>query len=115
MAALAWQLEWGGREDFLADLAEERLEAGEAPPKALVDRPELSPGLRLYFDAFTDIDKDRPSGLGGIGAIPFTSIDAYARRIGIDAPDEFRMFMHLIQRMDAVLLDDFRRRHPPEK
>ncbi len=75
----------------------------------------MSPGLQLYFDAFADLDKDRPIGLGGIGAIPFTSVDAYARRLGIDAPDDFRMFMQLIQRMDAVLLDDFRRRHPPEK
>lgn len=88
---------------------------GEAPPKALVDRPSLLPGLQLYFDAFADLDKDRPTLLGGIGAIPFTSIDAYARRVGIDAPDEFRLFMQLIQHMDAVLLDDFRRRHPPEK
>ena len=73
------------------------------------------PGLQLYLDAFMDLDQDRPVGLGGIGAIPFISIDTYARRIGLDAPDDFRLFMTLIRRMDAVLLDDYRRRHPPEK
>lgn len=71
--------------------------------------------MRLYLDAFADLDQDRPAGPGGVGAIPFTSIDTYARRIGLDAPDDFRLFMRLIRSMDAVALDDFRRRHPPEK
>ena len=81
------------------DLAAE----GEAP-KALLDKPELGSGLRLFYDAFWALSTDRPLMMGGVGHIPFASIDLYARRAGIDGRDEFERFRILIGRMDEAYL-----------
>lgn len=40
----------------------------------------------------------------GLGAIPFTAINAYAERYGIDGVDDFERFCELIRRMDMEFL-----------
>ncbi|MFA7279818.1 MAG: hypothetical protein WC100_06960 [Sterolibacterium sp.] len=42
-----------------------------------------------------------------VGAIPFTSIDVYARRYGIESVDDFDRFRILIHRMDTAFLKYF--------
>lgn len=43
-------------------------------------------------------------GGGQVMAIPFTAIDRYAARVGIDDPDEFALLARLIGEMDAEYL-----------
>lgn len=96
-------MEWGEHEEWLAGIAEEE---GEAP-EALQRRPEIEPHLRLAWGAFWSLSGDRPVGaMGGCGAIPFTSIDRYAARYGIEDADDFDRFHTLIRRMDAAFIAD---------
>lgn len=69
--------------------------------------PELVDGAGEFLSAFWELSTDRPSGFGP-GPIPFTSIDAYARRHMIDDPDEFAFFTDLIREMDRAYLDKIR-------
>lgn len=82
-------------------------EAAEGNPiaiKALESRPEIEPYLGFVWDAFWELSCDRQMGFGAIGPIPFSSVDLYARRFGIDDPDQFKQFLHLIRQLDAKYL-----------
>lgn len=51
------------------------------------------------------MSSDRPFGaLGGAGAIPFSSIDRYAARYGIEDLDEFDRFRRMIRAQDRAYL-----------
>ncbi len=77
-----------------------------AATKALDTRPEIEPYLRFVWDAFWELCSDRPVfGMGGVGAIPFSSVDRYAARVGICDADAFSRFLNLIRRMDAAFLN----------
>ncbi|HEX2554252.1 MAG TPA: hypothetical protein VHL98_11150 [Microvirga sp.] len=80
-------------------------EEGE-PPRALLEQPEIWPHLAWVWDAFNDLSSDRPFGaMGGAGRIPWSSIDRYAARHGIDDPDAFDRFKRLLGAMDRAYLD----------
>lgn len=66
---------------------------------ALRDRPELEPHLDFEWRAFRDLRNDRITGMS-VGAIWWTSLNAYAARRGIDDPDAFDRFVLLMQAMD---------------
>jgi hypothetical protein len=100
-------LERQGADDFLADVAEEEADAVpfaaeiEVPPEA-----ELSSGAQFYLDAFHDLCGDRAFGaLGGEGPIPWSAIDAWARRNKVGDEDEFEFLRTMIREMDAEYLD----------
>lgn len=65
----------------------------------LENQPELSDHLQFEWGAFRDLTTDRQTGLG-VGPIPWSSFDRYARRHGIVDPDEFDRFCHLMRVMD---------------
>lgn len=62
--------------------------------------------LLFEWEAFGALSTDRPVGLER-GAIPWSSIDRFAQRYGIDG-DEFARFLRLIRAMDAAYLGYFR-------
>lgn len=65
-----------------------------------MERPDLNPCLEYVLDAFWTLSSDRAIGMGE-GAIPFASIDRFAQRYGmddLDSFDEFRSFIHAIDR-----------------
>ncbi len=65
------------------------------------------PHLAFFAEAFNDLSSDRPLGaMGGAGPIPWTAIDRYADRHGLDDPDVFDEFRRLIRAQDRVYLDD---------
>jgi len=66
----------------------------------MVAKEDPREDLLFVWRAFHDLSGDRPIGMGGAGRIPFTAIDRYAARFGIDARDEFERFMALIRAMD---------------
>ncbi len=71
--------------------------------------PDLLPGADGLLTAFWALSSDRPVGMSA-GAIPFTAIDAYARRMGVDDPDEFALLLAAIRAMDGVWLDHYARK-----
>src|SRR5215468_5320837 len=66
--------------------------------------------LLLEWEAFAQLSTDRPVGLTR-GAIPWSSIDRYAARHGIDG-DDFNRFCALIRAMDAAYLAYFKDKQP---
>lgn len=66
--------------------------------------PELLPGLALFLQAFEDLSPSRPAGGFGPGAIPFEAIDGYARRFGIDEPEDFDDLTRFVRALDDEYL-----------
>lgn len=69
--------------------------------------PVLLPGLDLYWGAFAELSSVRATGFAQ-GAIPWTAMDAYARRYGILDADDFALFTFYLRAMDAEWLDHAR-------
>jgi hypothetical protein len=94
-------VEWGDKEQWLRDIA---AEDGKAP-KALLAQPEIAPHLKTAWRAFWALVDDRQTGaMGGASGIPFTAIDRYAARYGVDDPDAFDRFAQRIRVIDAAYL-----------
>lgn len=72
-------------------------------PDAIENAPELQPGLELYWDAFFDLNSCRTHGMGTITEIPWSAIDAYARRYEIEG-FLFDRLVAYISAMDASYL-----------
>ena len=73
-------------------------------------RTDPASHLLLEWEAFAQLSTDRPVGLAR-GAIPWSSIDRYAARHGIDG-DDFNRFCALIRAMDAAYLAYFKDKQP---
>lgn len=89
-----------GLTDWLRDLAAEGYDVGERALAA----PELPDHLQWVLDAFWDLSRDRPLGFGGVGSIPFTAVDAWARRYGIRSSDQFDRLLFLLRSLDDEYL-----------
>lgn len=72
-------------------------------PEEYLNPPELWPHLRFYWDAFTTLGTDRSVGMAE-GPIPFSAVDRYARRYGIDDIDDFDVFLRIMRGLDAEYL-----------
>lgn len=57
----------------------------------------------LYWEAWLDLTTCRQSGFS-MAAISWQAIDAYARRFGIDHPEEFQTFKEIIFKVDKEYL-----------
>lgn len=68
------------------------------------NKVEVRPDLAFTWRAFHDLSGDRQVGMA-VGRIPFTAIDRYAARFGIDARDDFERFMFLIRAMDVAFVE----------
>jgi len=56
------------------------------------------------MDSFWRLNNDRQLGMS-VGPIPFSSIERYARRYGIDCIDAFDTFLALIKAMDSTYVE----------
>jgi hypothetical protein len=65
--------------------------------------PVFLPGAGELFAAFQDCHTDRPIGFA-MGPIPFTAIDAWARRHGWGDPEEFALLNRMVRAMDLEWL-----------
>lgn len=70
------------------------------------DEPPIPEGLAWVWNAFWALGTCRSVGMG-VGAIPWTAVDAYALRYGIMG-DAFESFHFLIQRLDSIALGHWR-------
>lgn len=78
-------------------------------PAALRGKPDLPSHLLIYWGAFMDLAHDRQVFMGGVSQIPFTAIDRWASRFGVEG-DAFGRLLRLIRAMDGVWLEDVQRR-----
>lgn len=79
------------------------IDRGEA--KFWNEQPVLSSFVRWAWDAFHDLSSSRTNGgMGSVGMIPYTAVDAYARRHGIRG-ERFDELLHLVRAMDATYLN----------
>lgn len=53
--------------------------------------------------------------MGGAGRIPFTAIDRWAIRFGIDDPNEFERLKTILAALDTAFLKLAAERDPPNK
>lgn len=77
---------------------------GFASPRALQEQEEVYPHLLLVWQAFFDASNARAIGMGGIGGIPPSEIEAEIRRFRIDDWDEQEEFRYLLRALDAEYL-----------
>jgi hypothetical protein len=74
-------------------------------PAALLAKPDLLPGAQFYMDAFWDLSGDRQLGaMGGAGRIPFTALDRWAERHGVEGR-QFDLLRAVIRRLDDIYLE----------
>jgi len=60
--------------------------------------------LALYRRAFIELNTSRPMGMSGSGPIPWMAVHEWARRHGIDDPDDFDDLWALVQAQDQTYL-----------
>lgn len=94
-------MDWAPQLDFLWQIVEDD---GKVPT-ALATQPKLAEHLGFAWQAFNRLNGDRAISEFGQRPIPFSSIDAYARRFGIDDRDDFDRFCDLIRALDAAFLN----------
>lgn len=80
----------------------------EGRPGFWDNQPPLLHSEQEVYDAFWELGTCRYIGMS-MGAIPFTAIDAYSTRHGIDG-EEFERFNYLIRRLDRLWI-----KHQSEK
>ena len=61
--------------------------------------------MYLYRRAFAELQSARPVGMSGACAIPWTAINEWARRFGIDDPDDFFDLHMMIRAQDDAWLE----------
>lgn len=99
---MRWQIKWQNEDlTWLEQLEEDGI---VEDPQALRDRPELFPHLALVWQAFFDANTSRPIGMGGVGGISPTDIEAEIRRFQIEDPDEREIFYLLVRGLDNEYL-----------
>lgn len=82
----------------------EKAAAGHDVPAAVADVPPIPAGCALAWQAFSDLSSDRQIGMAA-GPIPWSSVDAWAKRNGIDEPEEFDELWLLIRAADSVVME----------
>jgi len=73
----------------------------------LATQPPMLELSRFYWNAFTELGRDRPVGMNGTGLIPLRSIREYADDFYLD-DDEYHRFRKVIMAVDnrrQVLID----------
>lgn len=73
-------------------------------PEALKNRPELNNWVMPCWNAFQLLTASRPLGMGGVGPIPLTEIEAYCRMYQVDDLDEREQLVTMIRALDSVYL-----------
>jgi hypothetical protein len=83
-------------------------ERGLQPPEHLVDPPDIKPEFLIYWNAWKDLQTERP---GPKALIPVNAIFAYATRIGVDQ-DRLK---RIVWEVDKTLLEHWKSQEEAEK
>ena len=92
-------MDWGDKFDAIVAAAEC---AGVPLEQLPCVANRVDPQRHLLFEwmAFAELRTDRPVGID-IGAIPWSSLNAFALRHGIEG-DDFEHFSHVVRELDAA-------------
>lgn len=71
-------------------------------PQAIANAPDLWMGLELFFSAFLDLDRDRPSGWT-MRPIPWTVIIDYAQAYNI-VDEQREDLLYFVRAMDKAYM-----------
>lgn len=72
-------------------------------PDRIKNKPEIIPGLEIYWKAFTELTADRSIGMGE-GPIPWTAMNQWAIRHGFRG-DEFDRLIDIIREVDTAYME----------
>lgn len=78
-------------------------------PDAIQNAPDLQPGLELHFEAFIALSSCRTHGMSSLSSIPWTAINDYAVRFGIEG-QQFERLVAYIGAMDDHFLKVMRKK-----
>lgn len=84
------------------NIAKQAVRAGEPLPDRIANAPELKQGLRLYLDAFFDLDTERSPTMG-LTSIPWSKIKTYGEFWKFDR-EQMEDLFYFIRRMDDAHL-----------
>ena len=80
-------------------IAKQAIRAGQPIPERIANAPELRLGLQLFIQAFFDLDSERSHSMGLV-AIPWTSINDYAKAYNFDEEQTEDLFF-FIRKLDT--------------
>jgi len=66
----------------------------------LPDQPEFNDLVSFYWSSFWELSSTRHE----LGQIPWTAVNEYAKRWGVDSPEEFDEFLLFIRALDSEFL-----------
>ena len=87
-------MEWGGKAEWLEGLQSDGIKVA-----ALDRRPKLLPGLDFYLIAYHELRYDKPIGMS-VGPIPWSSIDRWATRNGVNDIEDFTVLESHIRSLE---------------
>ena len=73
-------------------------------PPALRSRPDITPDLAFYLEAFFFLSGFRSYSMGGPSPIPLSAISEYARLIGYTSSDDILFLAEVVNACDRVYL-----------
>jgi hypothetical protein len=106
---LLYDFNWGLVEQRLLKAAQR---SGRSPPEPLLNKPVLDQGLRVYLDAFYDLNSERHHGMGYM-RIPHSKIREYGVFYGYDEEQLYNLLLY-IPRMDNAFIKVLQEKHDGE-
>lgn len=91
------------------ELAKACEKTGRPLPPAIVNAPELLPGLELFYAAFTDLCTCRAIGMS-VGPIPWDKAMAWGRHFGLSA-DDLDYLWDMVSALDDAYMRHLREDH----
>lgn len=88
---------------FEAKIRELAKKTGQRLPDKILNKPHLLIGLDFYWRAFWECASDRVIGMAE-GPIPWSSIDRWALRYGVEG-DDFERLVLIIKVMDEAYIE----------
>lgn len=95
---MQWQLQWGGQEDFLLEVAET---TGVTPP-GLQSKPQLNPEAVTVWNLFSLLDSSRTYGFSGPDPLLVSEIKAMLDMVGEDDVEHRLFILRLMKRLDLI-------------
>jgi hypothetical protein len=101
-------MEYGSKVDFFEDIAEKR---GSFDTTPLATRPEITPEIAFYLEAFEILSSSRSVGMS-LGNIPVSEIILYGTTFPII--DDLFTFVQVIARVDGLYLSHLNKKNKPK-
>lgn len=109
--AVDWQIRWAQNLSMLYEVWQQ---TGKIPP-ALQNRPDLTPDLSFYLDAYSFLASFRSPGFSDIGPLAYDSLVQYAQLAGYTEADDIQFFCEAMLACDHAAREAFKAIKPAPK